>query len=180
MVPVLETERLILRGHRLDDFRASAAMWADSIVTRYTSGQPLTEEEAWTKFLRYACHWSLLGFGYWAVEEKSSGEYIGEIGFANYKREIDSPLKDLPEIGWMLASPSHGRGYATEAVRAAHVWSSSRFGASETSCIISPQNLPSIRVAEKSGYREFQRTMYKGHTVIVFRRSASNAVSPTL
>jgi RimJ/RimL family protein N-acetyltransferase len=170
MVPVLETERLILRGHRLDDFAASAAMWADPIVTRYFGGKSLTEEEAWTRFLRYVGHWSLLGFGYWALEDKTTGNFVGEIGFADYKRGMESSLKHLPEIGWVLASPSHGKGYATEAVRAAIEWGDRNFGDPRTSCIINPENLPSIRVAEKCGYQEFQRTTYKGQPSILFVR----------
>src|SRR5271157_4057024 len=118
-VPVLETERLKLRGHRLDDFTASAAMWADPNVTRHIGGKPLSEEEAWTKFLRYVGHWALLGFGYWVVEEKATGNFVGEIGFADYKREMQSPVKELPEIGWVLAAWAHGKGYATEAAQAA-------------------------------------------------------------
>ena len=109
-VPVLETERLILRGHQLDDFNDCAAMWADPAVTRFIGGQPLHEEESWAKFLRYAGHWSVLGFGYWAVEEKSSENFVGEIGFADYKRELEPSLKGVPEIGWVLASPTHGKG----------------------------------------------------------------------
>src|ERR1700722_8551273 len=92
-VPLLETPRLTLRPHRMEDFLHSAAMWADPKVAQYTSGKPLTEEESWTKFLRYAGHWQLLGFGYWAVEEKATGDFIGEIGFADYKRDRQPPLK---------------------------------------------------------------------------------------
>jgi RimJ/RimL family protein N-acetyltransferase len=51
-VPVVETERLILRGHTLDDFPAFAAMWADPAVTRFIGGAPLSQEESWGKFLR--------------------------------------------------------------------------------------------------------------------------------
>ncbi len=60
-VPILESERLKLRGHGLDDFIHSAAMWADPEVTRYIGGKPLTEEESWARLLRYVGHWSLLG-----------------------------------------------------------------------------------------------------------------------
>jgi RimJ/RimL family protein N-acetyltransferase len=170
MVPVLETERLKLRGHRLDDFVSSAAMWADPIVTRYFGGKPLTEEEAWTRFLRYVGHWALLGFGYWVVEEKATSNFVGEIGFADYKRDIESSFKNAPEIGWVLASQFHGKGYATEAVRAAIAWGDRHFGPSKTTCLIHPENLPSIRVAEKCGYREFQLTTYKGQPASVFMR----------
>jgi len=169
MVPILETERLKLRGHCMDDFPASAAMWADPIVTRYF-GHSLTEEESWTRFLRYVGHWALLGFGYWLVEERATGNFVGEIGFADYKRNIGSSLNLAPEIGWVFASQSHGKGYATEAVRAAIAWGDKHFGSSRTTCLIHPENLPSIRVAEKCGYREFQLTTYKGHPTIVFVR----------
>jgi RimJ/RimL family protein N-acetyltransferase len=167
MVPVLETERLRLRGHRMDDFPASAGMWADPIVTRHF-GKSYTEEEVWTRFLRYIGHWSLLGFGYWVVEEKATGSFAGEVGFADYKRNIEPPL-GAPEIGWVLASQFHGKGYATEAVRAAVAWGDGYFK-SRTTCIIHPANLASIRVAEKCGYREFHRALYHGHPTMMLVR----------
>jgi RimJ/RimL family protein N-acetyltransferase len=169
-IPVLETDRLKLRGHRLDDFISCAAMWADPVVTRHIGGKPLAEEESWTRLLRYVGHWALLGFGYWVVEEKATGNYVGETGFADYKRNLQPSLKDMPEIGWVFASQSHGKGYATEAALAAIAWGDAHFGPSRTSCIIHPENLGSIRVAEKCGYREFRHTTYKGHPTIVFVR----------
>src|ERR1700728_4453717 len=99
-VPVLETERLRLRGHRLDDFAACADMWADPIVTRHIGGQPFSEEESWTRLLRYAGHWALLGFGYWVVHEKDSQRFVGEVGFLNARREIAPSFGGTPEIGW--------------------------------------------------------------------------------
>jgi RimJ/RimL family protein N-acetyltransferase len=168
-VPVIETERLILRGHRLDDFPACAAMWADPIVTRFIGGKPFSEEETWARFLRYIGHWSLLGFGYWAIEEKDSASFVGELGFADYKRDIKPPL-EAPELGWALASKAHGKGYATEAVRVAVAWGEAHFASARTVCIILPENLASIRVAEKCGYTEFQRTTYKAHPTILFSR----------
>jgi RimJ/RimL family protein N-acetyltransferase len=172
-VPVLETERLNLRGHRLDDFAAYAAMWADPVVTRHIGGKPIPEEESWSRFLRQAGHWALLGFGYWVVEEKSTGTFAGEIGFANLRRVLEPPLGETPEIGWVLASLFHGKGYATEAVRAAVAWGDRHFGESRTACIIHPGNLASIRVAEKCGYRESLRTTYKGQPTILFVRELS-------
>jgi RimJ/RimL family protein N-acetyltransferase len=169
-VPILETERLKLRGHRLEDFNYSAAMWADPVVTRYVGGKPLTEEEAWRRMLGYIGHWSLLGFGYWAAEEKATGNFVGEIGFADYKRDLDPSLKGTPEIGWVLASPAQGKGYATEAVRAAVAWGDAQFPSARTACLISPENLASIRVAVKCGYNEFARATYKGHPTVMFIR----------
>ena len=169
-IPVIETPRLILRGHRLDDFPDCAAMWADPIVTRHIGGKAFSEEETWARFLRYAGHWLLLDFGYWAIEEKNTGSFVGELGFADYKREIKPSLKGVPELGWALASEAHGKGYATEAVGAALIWGEARFASARTVCIIHPENLASIHVAEKCGYKEFQRTTYKSHATIIFDR----------
>ena len=160
----------MLRAHRLDDFVHCAAMWADPNVTRYILQKPLTEEESWSRFLRYAGHWALLGFGYWVVEEKATGKFAGEVGFADYKREIQPSLTNTPEIGWVLASPVHGKGYATEAVRAASAWGDAHLKATRTSCIISPENVASIRVAAKCGYRQSQITTYHGHPAVIFIR----------
>jgi RimJ/RimL family protein N-acetyltransferase len=174
MVPVLETERLRLRGHRLDDFPASAAMWADPIVTRYF-GRTFTEEEAWTRFLRYLGHWDLLRYGYWVVEDRNTGNFVGEVGFADYKRDIASSVALAPESGWVLAAASHGKGLATEAVRAAIAWGDRNFKSAQTTCLIHPENVASIRVAEKCGYREFERATYKGHPTTVFIRCVAPA-----
>lgn len=171
-VPLIETERLRLRGHRMADFSATAALWADMKVVHYITGRPLTEEEAWTRFLRYIGHWAVFGYGYWVAEEKTTGEFIGEMGFADYRRELQPSLDGMPEIGWVLASHAHGKGLATEAVRAMVRWADRRFGAAPTACIITPENVASIRVAEKCGYRELRDTTYHGHTVKMFVREA--------
>jgi RimJ/RimL family protein N-acetyltransferase len=169
-VPILDTERLRLRGHRLEDFADCAAMWADPAVTRFIGGKPLSEEDSWAKFLRYTGHWSFLGFGYWVAEEKATGKFVGEIGFADYKRELEPSLKGVPEIGWVLASAAHGSGFATEAVLAAVAWGDRHFTGARTACIIAPENLASIRVAEKCGYRLSQATTYKGQPTLMFVR----------
>ena len=168
--PMLETARLKLRAHRLDDFAAFAAMWADPIVARYTSGKPLSEEEAWTKLLRYAGHWSLLGFGYWAVEDKETSRFIGELGLADYKRDIRPSLGNTPEAGWIFSPAAHGKGYASEALREVSAWGDARFADAPTICLIRPENAPSIRLAARFGYEEVRRTTYKDHDVILFSR----------
>lgn len=91
------------------------------MVTRYIGGRPFTTEEVWTRLLRYAGHWELLGFGYWVAEEKSTGAFVGELGFADYQRDL-SPRLEVPEAGWVFVNAAHGKGYATEGVRAIHAW----------------------------------------------------------
>ena len=168
--PALATARLSLRPHRPADFAACCALWADPVVTRHIGGRPFSPEESWAKLLRYAGLWSLLGFGYWAIEDKATGGFIGELGFADFKRAIVPSLDGLPELGWALASPAHGKGFATEAVRAALAWGDGHFGARPTACLIDPANLPSLRVAAKCGYRELRRATYKGAPTIVLAR----------
>jgi RimJ/RimL family protein N-acetyltransferase len=170
IVPTLETERLRLRGHRLNDFAHSAAMWADPQVIRYIRGRPFTEEECWARLMRYVGHWALLGFGYWVVEEKATDKFLGEAGFADYHRDLQPPLSGTPESGWAFAADAQGKGYATEAMRAIVAWGDTHFGPVPTACIIDPQNLASIRVAEKNGYRQAQPASYMGESVLLFRR----------
>jgi len=168
--PLIETERLRLRGHRSDDFAACAAMWSDPVVNRYTTGKPLSPEEAWAKTLRNAGLWPVVGYGYWAIEEQATGEFVGEAGFADFKRDIQPSIAGLPELGYVFCSRVHGKGYATEAVRAAIDWVDRNLGAKRTVCLIHDGNAASIRLAEKCGYGEYHRTQYKGHDVIMFER----------
>ena len=170
VVPVLHTPRFTLRGHALEDFEACAAMWAHPDVIRYIGGRAFSRSETWARLLRYHGHWALLGFGFWVVEERGTGAFLGEVGFADFKREIEPPFGDAPEMGWSLAPAAHGKGVASEAAAAAAAWGDANLGADLFVCIIAPQNGASIRVAEKTGFREARRTEYGGSPTIVFER----------
>ncbi|MBS0385274.1 MAG: GNAT family N-acetyltransferase [Proteobacteria bacterium] len=170
MIPVLETGRLRLRGHTAADFDAVAEMWADPNVTRHIGGKPSTREESWQRLLRYPGHWELMGYGFWLLEEKATGRFVGEAGFADFKREIE-PRFETPEHGWALASWAQGQGFASEALAAQLAWAEDHFGPTPLVCMINPDNAPSIRLAEKHGYREFARATYKDAPSILFRRA---------
>jgi RimJ/RimL family protein N-acetyltransferase len=170
IAPVLETERLTLRGHTLADFDECATMWGDPLVTRHISGRPSTEEEVWARVLRYAGLWALLGYGYWAVRERQSGRFVGDVGLADFRREVTPPLGDAPEAGWVLAPWAHGRGFATEAVRAVLSWADTHLAVPRTVCLINHENAASIHVAEKCGFRELTRGTYKGEETIICER----------
>jgi len=169
LAPILETPRLSMRGHRREDFDAVADMWGDLEVARHISGKPSTREESWARLLRYGGLWTFLGYGYWVVEEKATGRFVGEVGLANFKRETEPSLGDFPEAGWVLSSAAHGKGYATEAVKAALAWSDSVLKTA-TVCIVAPENPASIRIAEKSGFREVARGTYKTWPTLFYRR----------
>jgi RimJ/RimL family protein N-acetyltransferase len=169
LAPRVETERLILRPHRPDDLTDCAAMWSHPEVVRHIGGRPFTLDETWGRILRYAGLWALLGYGYWAIEEKSSGRFIGDVGLADFKRDVTPPL-DAPETGWALSPSAHNQGFATEAVRATLAWIETQRGPTRTVCLIDPQNQASVRVALKCGYRELTRATYKGQETLVFER----------
>jgi RimJ/RimL family protein N-acetyltransferase len=170
VVPIVETERLRLRAHRLEDFEQSAAMWAKPEVARFIGGKPSTREESWRRFLGFPGHWALLGHGYWLIEEKATGAYVGDGGFGSFKRDVGVHDFTAPEQGWALDPAMQGKGYATEAARGQIEWAEKHFGRTDFICMIAPQNAPSIRVAEKLGYREFARVDYKGDPSILLRR----------
>jgi RimJ/RimL family protein N-acetyltransferase len=169
--PVLETARLTLRSHRPDDLPAYVAMWADPDVVRYTIGSPSPPQRTWMRLLGHRGHWSALGFGYWSVEETESARYIGELGYAHLKRELDASLDGVPEIGWALVPQAHGRGYATEALRAVVAWGDCLFDSDRTACTLDPGNDASARVASKLGFREYARVENsEGQTKVLLER----------
>ena len=169
-VPVIETARLLLRAHRADDHATCLAIWSDPAVTRYIGGRPFTSEEVWKRLLQYRGMWSLLGYGYWAVEEKASGRHVGDVGFADLRRDLQPSLAGMLECGWVLAPQTHGNGYASEAVAAACDWADAQFPGQRVVCIIAPENRASIRVAEKAGFQRWCESTYHDSPTLVFNR----------
>ena len=173
----LETERLILREPTLADFADSRAMLANETVMRHVGGKPLTEEEAWGRLHRHAGQWALLGFGLWVIRDRA-GAYVGEAGFLELHRQV-TPRLTAVEVGWMLAPSAHGKGYATEAMRAALAWGDVHFRAAPLDpalvrgrfeAIIDAGNAASLRVAEKLGFSRLGTGEYKNEQVVLFRR----------
>lgn len=174
LAPTIETPRLRLRSHRLDDFDDCVAMWSDEAITRHTIGSPSPPQRTWTRILAYLGHWSLMGFGYWAVEEKATGRYAGELGFADFKRGLDPSIDGVPELGWALARHAHGKGLATEALTAVVGWADGTLAAARTVCIIRPDNVASLRVAAKIGYVEYARATKDGEVDILLARPGAS------
>ncbi|MCY1078284.1 GNAT family N-acetyltransferase [Archangium lansingense] len=167
----IDTERLIMRRPRLEDFEEALAMWGDPNVTRFISGKPSTREEMWSRLLRYVGHWELMGFGFWVVREKSTGRFVGEVGLADFRRDIDQPsFAGAKEAGWVVSPSVHGKGFATEAVSAALKWAEGKFGPERVVCMIAPENEASLNVARKVGFREFARGTYKGEPSMMLER----------
>ncbi|HET8932041.1 MAG TPA: GNAT family N-acetyltransferase [Polyangiales bacterium] len=171
-IPVLTTDRLSLREHRKSDLKDCLEMWSNPAITRYIAGRAFTREEVWTRILRYLGHWSLLGFGYWLVCERSSGAFVGEVGFANFEREVTPSLGDAPEAGWIVTPAARGQGYALEAIRAAHAWIDEVYGAKRTVCMIDHDNVISQHIARSCGYSVWSDASYHGTPVQLYERSS--------
>lgn len=175
--PSIETERLILRGHRVADFGAYLALVSDPRVMRFITGAGLPREQAWARLLRYAGTWALFGYGMWAIEEKASGRFVGEAGFLASKRDMQPTTEGTLETGWLIAAEVQGRGYASEAVGAAVAWAERNVAGMRMTCIIDPDNAASLRVAAKFGFAERARATYQNAALILFERPVA-AVSP--
>ncbi|EKF19208.1 GNAT family N-acetyltransferase [Nitratireductor pacificus] len=168
LTPVLETERLVLRAHRIEDLDAFAEMWTHPEVARFTSGQPLSREDAWRRLVGHRGMWSLMGFGYFAIEEKASGAFVGSAGVQECRRAITPSLEGTMEAGWILAPQAHGKGYAREAMEAVLAWCGEAHPGRAVTCIINEENTPSQKLATRLGFRERAQTHYKDRPTTVY------------
>ncbi len=167
--PRLETERLLLRETRAEDFDDCVRLWADESVVRHIGGTPSTPTDSWARMLRFPGLWALLGYGYWSLVTKG-GDFVGQVGVADFKRNLSVDIAGVPETGWVLSPDHHGKGYATEAMRAVLAWMDTHLEAPRSCCLIAPENGPSIRVADKLGYghREMAK-LGEANTVVMWR-----------
>ncbi|HEX6871009.1 MAG TPA: GNAT family N-acetyltransferase [Micromonosporaceae bacterium] len=110
----LRTDRLVLRRWRDSDRAPFAAMNADPEVMEYFPA-PLTRADSDLMVDRVEAHFEQRGFGLWALEVAETGAFIGFTGLSVPR--FDAPFMPAVEIGWRLARPAWGHGYATEAAR---------------------------------------------------------------
>jgi len=141
------TKRLILRGWRESDLEPWAAMNADPRVRRYL-GPLLTFEQAEVWALNYQDDLDRYGFGFWALEVRASGEFIGFTGLRTLDEE--GPVTGV-ELAWRLARPAWGHGYATEAGLAALEYGFGVAGLPEVVAVTMARNLRSQAVMERIG-----------------------------
>ena len=148
-------------------------MWGDAEVARYIGGTPSTRGEAWGRLHRYVGHWALLDYGYWTVRERASDRFVGEVGFADFRRGLGPAFDDHPECGWALAPWAQGNGFATEAILGALDWAVLNLQADRTVCMIHPDNQASFKVAAKCGFRPFAESTIKGAPTVLCERGLS-------
>jgi len=144
-IPTLETERLILRPNRAGDFEAYAAFY-ETERSRLRGG-PKGRYEAWVQFAAEVGHWQLRGYGFWAVEDKATGAYCGQVGLWNPEGW------PAPEVGWLVFAEHEGKGIAYEAACRARDHAYRTLGWPEVASCISDGNARSVALAERMGCR---------------------------
>lgn len=161
-IPVLETERLRLRGWREADLDAFAQFCADDAMARFVGGV-CSRDDAWRRIAGQIGHWALRGYGPWALEEKASGRWVGYSGLWNPHGWPE------PEATWSLAAGAQGRGYATEAARRVRDFAYGELGWTTLISCIAPLNLPSQRVAGRLGATLERAAELRGFPVGIYR-----------
>lgn len=142
------TPRLVLRCWRATDLEPFAATNADPRVMEFFPALQTREESA-AAYGRVQAHFAEHGFGLWAVEAPGEADFAGFIGLNVPKYEAH--FTPCVEVGWRLAFPFWGRGFATEGGRAALEFAFSQLGLAEVVSMTTVTNQRSRRVMEKLG-----------------------------
>ena len=166
-MPILETERLLLREFFPNDVDALALVLSDHETMRfYPAALDRAGVAAWIE--RNRRRYTEAGHGLWAMVLKSSGEVVGDCGLS--WQTVDGT--DEIEIGYHVRRDLWGQGYAPEAARACQGYGFARLGADRLISLIRPENLPSRRVAEKTGLSLWKEVIWRDlpHCVYVIRK----------
>lgn len=165
----IESKRLLMRPHTLSDLPSSHHLWNCPEVFQFISGKPSSEQQSAGRLYNYLGHWQLHGYGYLAVVDKHTGAFMGEVGVANFFRDIN-PKIDCPfEVGWVLAPSYHGKGFAREAVEALLQWHQAKFSPQNYWCMIDPRNSPSLKLASLLGFHFTHEANYNGERLHVLQ-----------
>lgn len=166
---ILQTERLILTPHTVQDYDDLCTQWTDADFSMACLGRLMGKEEIWLRLLRDLGHWQVMGYGNWTARLKDTGAYVGSVGVFDYKRDLDPPLA-LPELGWGVGAAYQGKGFAGEALRAVLEWVDSQLCPVATCCLISPDNAPSAKLAQRVGYTFVRTVNFHGADARLFER----------
>lgn len=167
----IHTERLILRPHRVADYDAYLQIWTQPDPSPFAF--QLDAENTWYRLLRWVGHWTHFGYGLFVLEDRASGALLGEAGFAHFRRFIDGRFDTAPEAAWRVVQSRRGEGLAAEAMDAALEWFEAQSRASRTVCLIHPTNAKSLRLADRLGFVEYGRAVYREETNILLERSST-------
>jgi len=164
--PTLETERLRLRPYADDgsDLDALQAVLGDPVSMRWYPAP--FDRDATTRWIdRQLERYMADGTGLLAVEERATGEVIGDCGPSF--QDVDG--ESLLELGWHIRGDRQGRGFATEAGAACRDWAFAELRPAFLISLIRPENIGSWRVAEKLGFEIWRGTIRAGWGHLVYR-----------
>lgn len=167
---VLETPRLILRPHRLEDFEACCFLASDTDAQHLVTHRVLDRERAWQRMLGMLGHWRIMGYGLLLIEEKVSRRVVGEVGYAQSLRGLGPDFDSWPELSWMVSSDAHGHGYPTEAVQVIQKWLDDTYEFERTVCMIDPHFAAPRHTAERLGFHFYGHGEYAGRPITKLRR----------
>lgn len=169
---MIETDRLILREHRIDDFDAYIPLWTQRLAGPDGGYRfpPLRDEDVWARLLRWIGHRHVFGFAPFLVFDRASGRLAGEVGFGHFHRGNGRGFDDVPEVMWTMHPDFHGKGLAGEAAAAAVEWFDTHHPSPRMVCMIEPDNVASLKLAKRFGFREFGRGEYKRSLNIFLER----------
>ena len=161
------TDRLMIRPLELADIDKWAVYLADEQVTKYYPDLMKSDIGNWAdKWIKKALQRYAEGsFGLMALIERSSGNFVGQCGLL--MQHIDG--KDEIEIGYHLLPAFWGKGYATEAAQKFKQIAFTEYDFSQLISIIMIDNKPSQKVAERNGMSRYNKTVYKGSEVYIYR-----------
>jgi RimJ/RimL family protein N-acetyltransferase len=167
-IPQLGTARLRLRAFRQRDLDDYAAMCADAEVMRHIgAGGPVGRDVAWRHMALFQGEWALHGYGTWAVELGSNGQFIGRVGLLHPEGWPGC------ELAWTLAREHWGQGYAHEASTAAMAFARDALGIEDLISLIRPDNARSIKLAERLGAINEGPLEFMGSTALRYRHAAA-------
>ncbi|MGF1734813.1 GNAT family N-acetyltransferase [Photobacterium satsumensis] len=150
MVHQLETDRLILRQWKREDYPVYAKLNADPAVMNYFPAV-LSPQESDAQAARITQLIAERGWGFWAVELKATGQFIGFVGLHSQDEHSGIPNAPFVEIGWRLAKEHWGKGYAPEAASRALQFAFCELSAPSIYAFTALPNTPSQRVMGKIG-----------------------------
>jgi RimJ/RimL family protein N-acetyltransferase len=162
-VPYLRTERLLLREYRRADFDVFAAHLADPVSAFHLGA--VDRQTAWRIFCSHAGLWLVQGAGWWAIEDRQTGQAVGTVG-AFFREQ--SPVM---ELGWNTYSEFGGKGYASEAAAAALQYAFETRREPAVRALIAAGNASSLGVARRLGLRYEEDTDIVGKVVGSYTRA---------
>ena len=142
-IPVIETDRLVLRGPEAGDLPAFTAFYQTD--RSHMVGGPRDAVASFTSLDSCIGHWVIKGFGLWHLTLRETGEFIGWAGM------IDAPGWDEPELGWTVLPQAEGKGLAYEAALAARTYAAQKLGLDGVISYIDPANTRSLALAARLG-----------------------------